>query len=645
MMLTSPFPRLLLLLFASWCSTSVYAQTPFFSEDFSGSGLPTSWSTRNLNGSSQALWTWCAEHSSSDDPPIGCPLIFDDIVNRQDPFGATTANNGFLVFDSDFYFFQGIADRHNSVITSPIINCLDKTQVWLKFESHIGVFNRETRENAVVEVSTDGVNWTGFEVVDLRPLSFGDPDPGITGWSLNPEVTVLDLSAVAATQEEVQIRWRWDGEAEFYWAIDDVALYESDPAPLFIPQHDLRLTNFYAVAPNQVTPLSQVDRFGFLADIKNDGLQDQTGVELLVTVRHQGDDVEVYRETKTVADIDRGELRQNILFDGAGYLPDRLGVYEITYTISADSTDGRPENNVVNYFFEVSDRTFAKEEGILSYTAPVGVWEEDANHSWGWGNYFYCPKGLGFVASSVQFSIGGPLSNLADEFIDFNLYQWRDNDDQDGNCQIEERLLLGTSRYRITGFEEPGVFYDAPFGDVDGIELDDDGEYIVMLEFNAPNDSDDLEIAYNNSTNYGGQFLRSDLLGPTRHGSFVWIGNPDSTTFLSFGFGASFVPCLRLNLDLNVGTQEGPSLLAGHQLQLSPNPAREHIRVGIQLEEPSDRIHLSLWNALGTQQQDWQFDRVAHQQLTVPISHLAAGVYWLRMDTERGYLTKRFVVE
>ncbi len=644
MNLIGPLQRLLLLLVACSYVSILSAQTPFFSEEFKEDPISKGWATRNLNGSPQAIWTWCADHVTSDNPPIGCPLVFDDLINQQGPFQSTTADSGFVAFDSDYYFFEGIADRHNSVLTTPLIDCTDKEKVWLKFESQIGVFNRETRDNALIEVSTDEISWEPFPVVNIRPLSFGDLDPGITGWSLNPEITVIDISDVAANQETVWIRWRWDGEAEYYWAMDDVGLYEEDPSALFIPQHDLRLTNFFAVSLNLTTPISQVERFGFLADVKNDGLQDQTGVELEVVITYQADNSQVYQETKSVTDIAADELRQNILFDGLGYQPDKKGVYEVTYTVSADSIDNKPENNSKSFTFKVSDNTFAKEDGILSHTVPIGVWEEGVNHSWGWGNYFYCPKALDFIASSVDFSIDGPLSNLADEIIDINLYQWLDINDN-GNCELKERFLLNSTPYQITGFNPSDQFINVPLNNGKGVKIDDDGQYIVMLEFNAPNDSDNLQIAFNNRTNYGGQFLRSDLLDQTRHGSLVWIGNPDSTTFISFGFGASFMPCIRLNIDLDVGNNEAAQTLASHQLQLSPNPVRKDLQVSVQLDKVSERMALSIWDTQGKQQKEWHYKNVRKQQVQIPVDQLAAGIYLLRIDTDQGYLTKRFVVQ
>ncbi len=440
------------------------------------------------------------------------------------------------------------------------------------------------------------------------------------------------------------IRWRWDGESEFYWAIDDIGVYDVDPSAFFIPQHELRITDFYAIAPNAMTPFSLVEPFTFLADIKNDGLTNQNNVDLDIRIRHTGDDQEVYADNINIEEIPSNFLAENNLLPGSGFSPPKVGYYEATYSVSADSLDERPDNNAKTFDFEVTTNTFAKEDGILSYTIPLDVWLPGANKSWGWGNYFYCPNGLGYKAKSITFSIQGNLGNLAEEVVLLRLYQWRDSN-EDGDCQEDERFLMETTKYKITGFEQRGKFIEVLLNDGLGVALDDDAEYVVMVEFEAPNDDDDLEIAYNNNFNYGGQYLRSDLDDKLRHGSFIWIGNPDSTTFLSYGFGFSPMPCVRLNIDLD--NSISPQLPTDqNKLALFPNPVNTQITANIQLQHTAQQAQINILNSAGQiVVQQLQQAPLKKEILTLPTASLPTGIYFFQVQTEQGFLTKRFAIQ
>lgn len=620
-----------------------FSQTPFFTEDFANN-IPGSWVRKNLNGNSPgAIWTWCSQHLPTGQPLDGCPLVFNDLINKQGPFGAASATNGFAVFDSDFFFFNGIF-THNSILQTHPIDCTDKDEVWLKFETHIGVFTLPTKDNAVIEVSTDSSIWTSFNFIDLAPIILAEPNPGISGWSLNPHFAIIDISSVAANQSKVFIRWRWDGESEYYWAIDDVALFDEDPSPLFIPDHDIRLTNFYAIAPNLVTPISQVESFGFLADIKNDGLADQTNTTIQVVIRNTTLDEKVFSGGVNIGKVERDSLVQNYLIPGDGYLPDKIGNYVGTYSVNADSMDQKPSNNTRLFPFSVSQNTFAKEDGILSYTAPDdSAWPNGANKSWGWGNSYYCPKGDLYKATSIDFSIQGQLAELAGNTLRVALYQWTDlNGDQD--CQENERFLDPTAfvDYTITGLEEEDQFISVDLNDGMGIPLNDDGEYIAMLEFEAPPGDNILEIAYNNNYNYGGMFLRSDSIMDQKYASFLWLGVPNNTDFSSFGFGFSLVPCVRLNIAV-ISDLKNITLSPDNQLKLYPNPARDQLTIDLKLVDRMPQAALELIGTGGQLYRRMELEGVKEERLEWRVHDLPDGIYFLRLRTPEGVLTQRFL--
>jgi hypothetical protein len=256
------------------------AQNAVWTEDFSDGGIPAGWTSMDASNNGGA-WTWC------DDPVdangAGCVVNWADYQDQHGPFASTTATNGFMVMDSDF--LGGLANPPHIVrLTSAPIDCSALSEVWVKSESLIGVWEYATTDNAVMRVSTDGVNWTAFNLFDIAPGQSGN-EPGSIRWTLNPGFAVTDISAIAAGESTVYLQWSWTGNYEYYWLLDDVVLYDADPTPLFFAAHDMQVnTDFFAVAPNLIWPLEMVEPFGFLADISNQGIVTQSNVSLNLTI-------------------------------------------------------------------------------------------------------------------------------------------------------------------------------------------------------------------------------------------------------------------------------------------------------------------------------------------------------------------------
>ena len=185
------------------------AQTAFWSEDFSDGDIPEGWTNEDPSGNN-ALWTWCGDPTTG--AMDGCPPVWDDNLNQQEPFGATTAGNGFVTMDSDA---AGDVSHQSELTTSPI-DCSAQGEVWLNFQTHIGVFTIPASTGALLRVSTNGDTWTDFAIFPNLTLD--------VRWSENPENIIVDISSVAANESTVYIQWQWIGNFEYLWSIDDVQL-------------------------------------------------------------------------------------------------------------------------------------------------------------------------------------------------------------------------------------------------------------------------------------------------------------------------------------------------------------------------------------------------------------------------------------
>ncbi len=601
-------------------AAALQAQTPFYTNDFSSGDLPTGWSTDDLSGQG-VVWTWCGD---PDNTGPGCVTNWDAYVVQHGAFASTTADNGFLLVDSDIA--GSLPANHQAVLTSSAFDFSDKTEVWVKFESLIGVYSYPTLGFVFLQVSTDGTNWNNYDVYDI------DPD---TRWTSNPQVAVIDISADAAGQSTVYLRWYWEGNYEYYWLLDDLAIYEEDPSVLFFPANDLRVnSNFFAIAPNAMWPLSQVEPFGFLADVQNVGVADQTNVNLNITLTDLADNSVVYTEDLPYGTIPADSLVENVLFPGTGYLPTDITVYQGVYTITADSTDENPDNNTQTFQFVVTDTLFAKEGGpeFPAYPAGDDPWNGAATHSWAFGAVYYVKDGTNLYARTVGFSVAGTPEN-AGQIIQIRLYQWAD--DGDLVCQAGERDFLGLAIYTLNGTETADNIITLPVTTLGGesISLESGKHYIVMIEYEAP-DATQISFGASSSFDYGAMNYRSDQLGMTRHaGLFAVESTLENVDYLPI-FGTIPVARLSIGEALSVGTVN--VLSEDNKVSVFPNPVTDEVNLNMELAQNFEQVQLSLLDLTGKVLETRSLQNVQQATETFRVSDLPAGSYILQINTKAG---------
>ena len=614
---------------------STQAQTAFWTEDFSGGGVPAGWS--NIDESGQdVIFEWCDDPQN--DGGATCPSWFDDALNGQSPFASATATNGFLSCDSDEA--GNLAANHIAQLTTAAIDCSGQAEVWIKFESHIGVYTVGANTGALIKVSTDGLNWDTYV-----------PYPGLTTsvrWSANPEYPILDISASAAGQATVYIQWEWTGNWEYQWSIDDIALYDSDPSLIFIPPHDMRVNdNWFAVAPNLHWPLSMVETFGFLADVENVGSLDQTNVVLNVTIEDELSNV-VYTEDLSYGTLGADSLAENVPFAAAGFTPTATGAYFGTYSISADSADVNPGNNFVEFAFNVTDTLFSKDDGVGFITRPADdSWQVDEPWSWAYGNYFYVPQaGDNDYFSYVSFTLD-VIANpeLAGENVTVRIYTWTD-DNADELADPGERTEIGTMIYTLDGTEAGDEYIFLPVTTLlgDPVPLTDDTEYLVMVEFQTDIVGKTVEMGMASDVDYGAMLYRSQLDGAARYGSFLGVlGNLDEEPYSSLGFGYDFVPTVSISYTTIDNIRE--RLQLNGDVSVFPNPANNEVTLDMTFNETAKDVTVQLFDLTGKMLETRKLQDVKQQQASFNVQNLPAGTYVFKVTTEQGTRSERFNVQ
>ncbi|MEM6725144.1 MAG: hypothetical protein AAF598_13985, partial [Bacteroidota bacterium] len=338
-------------------SFSAEAQTPvpFFTEDFGG-GLPAGWTTDDLNDNvPEVVWTYCSDPAGGA-AVAGCHRVWDDGLNQQLPFQSTTATNGFLTVDSDA---AGAVD-HVAVVTSAAIDCSSQPTVVARFETHIGVFTIDAEVGAILQVSTDGTNFTDFTIFPGLVTGAAGND-GTQRWSLNPTIVEVDISSVAANQPQVFVRWQWTGNYEYHWNIDDFQLQDI----VTPPPADETSVAFTLHAPSFATPRVHVDEVTFAGFASNNGIAEQTNVTLQATVTDAGG-ATVFDESASLATLPVDAEDELILITPTFTPPATVEEYIVNYNLFQDNADELPGDNSAQNRFVVTDFTFAKDNDITT---------------------------------------------------------------------------------------------------------------------------------------------------------------------------------------------------------------------------------------------------------------------------------------
>lgn len=632
----------LLLLAFTLVSTAMVAQNVVYSEDFSG-GL-TGWTSADASGG-PAVWTWCDD--PNDATGAGCVANWATYSDQHDmTYNSSTAANGFAVMDSDV--LQALGTNHQATLTSDAIDFSAQSEVWLKFESLLGVFGNPTLGLVFLQVSNDGTNFTNFDIVDIAAGNTGN-EPGISRWTVNPEFSVIDISAVAAGQSTVYIRFWWDGNWEYYWLLDDIEAFDADPSAMFFPANDVAVNTFFSIAPNAMTPAGQEMPISFLADVANPGINTAENVNLQVTINDGNTDV--FNETLAYGQLLPDSTAENQPF-ATTYTPSGPAgtMYTGTYSITSDSTDEVADNDSRSFTFMISDSTFAKENGPTRGVAPAAAnWDAGEELSWGFGNYFFTPNGAGKFARHITFGINN-AAEITGQIVFLKLYEWND---ADGNnfAEATERLELANTLYVIAGDEPVNELMTIKLTGTDGLPADiplkDNGRYIVAMEFVAPNDQVTITMPASEEFNYAAQvFQQTDVnMEETPYlCTMIIVNNPiNSEAYDPGGFGNDVVPVIRLSIgdESLVAARE---LLDELEVSLTPNPATSFVQLSVNLDEVAKDMTAIIVNADGKVMKRIAYGNIQDLNETIDVADLAAGNYWLHLGNNESSATRQFVV-
>ena len=566
--------------------SSLNAQV-FWSEDFSSqTDFEANWTNGGTNSGAE-VWSWL------DDPTI---LLF----GSQPAFGSTTADNGFIIFNSD----GNGENAHDVTITSPVIDCSAQSQVFLKVENQYGYFSTGSVSVAQVGVSTNGTDFTYYDI--LTAVEQNDLSDAV-------QVEFLELPE-AANEETVYIQFRWQGFFEYAWRIDDIELSSQSAQPA----NELVLEE-PRVAFNFATPVSQIDTVFLAFGIDNNGTDDQFNVSATATVT--GDNGDNFTTTEST-DTLQSDSSVVFLFDES-FVPSGEGNYDISYSTSSDSADANPDNNAVDLNFVISEDIFSKDDGIIaSATRPATIGDD----FWEIGNY-YLIANAGFEAFEAQISVASNDNAHQGQQVTVFVYEVTEDDDV-GNFTDDDLTVLGFGEYEFTT-EANFDLVTVPLFDLiegtQGIVLPEDSEIFMTIQYTP-----DMFVPYSDLAYY------YDVATVVRGDDGGW--------FLG-GFGPDITAIARMRIREEGTTATQEPQLDEDKLRVFPNPVDKQLTVEITLEEISEQVQVQLMSATGSILMENLYEGVKAERLNFNVEKYPAGTYFLNVRTAEGVRTQRFVIQ
>ncbi|MFZ1560672.1 MAG: PA domain-containing protein [Saprospiraceae bacterium] len=577
-----------------------------------------------------------------------------------------SACDGSMVFNSDKLDNDGIQGNFGvgpcpspcrAALISPAID-LSGTEIVGLFVEFTQALRNFDSEYFLITSKDGGLTWPDT-------LSFNDELGNMTsGISVRKRLALSGYSGVS------NFRMKFELNADYYYfAIDDVVLINESKADVQVNE------NFYAAAPTLRVPAGQVSEMPFLADVSNIGNGDASGVKVEVLITDpQNADAEIARLTNNYGNLAVGVSQENKPFPDTYTPPATPGRYNGSYVISS-TEDPSGTNNTRNFFFEVTENTFANllpESAVtpanyMSYVlSPWAVGPDQIYYSA--GNIYYVVDGKNVTIDKVRFGLANTLASINEAgFINADVYEWVD-EDGNGQCSPLERSKVGTNSLfldasiaNVRNIELPIWALDDEGNAAEGVEVDlkDNTTYLVMAhaspldpaapQFQLLGYSGRTFSTFDRSANYSAVSTAFDTLGIDRSaGSLFGDGGESAEDVEERNFRVFFNGATQSVVFLEMDVKEATStydIADKAQVSTFPNPASRELFIDVTLENVSQNVRVDLVSIDGRMAVSKSFSNVQDSRLRLDLSGIVSGTYSVLIHTDKGLITRKVVVQ
>ena len=547
--------------------------TVLWDDDFS---TPANWTIANT-GTNAAQWAFTTDVNTIP-------------VSALAPMASTTASNGFLFVSSDANNttdFDGTQIITTATNATPI-DLTGQPNVKLNYQNNF----RWWHETRGVRVSGDnGANWTDFNLSD--ETTYSTPNQN----SSNPEVTSIDISAVAGGQSQVLVQFYYDDNDYWgwYWAVDDVEIVVTE-------DYDLTLLKPYwgeigawgALLPYYQVPSVQVAPITFGGVVKNNGAMIQP--DIVVTASTTG-----FTSTSSTLSLDPTFLDTLACPDtwtpAAIVAPNTLN-----FVTTSGGAEAFPSDNGSNVTLNVTNYTYARDMG----TATNGTFN----------------GGEGFEAGNIFDIYAAATLQAVDVYISSNA---------NAGAEIFAKLYSIDPTTGDFVYVDESMPYVLAAGDL-GTELtlplinehllDAATPYLVVVGSNGDGGAtNDLVIGTAGSSDISTSF---------------YFDMTDQTWYYT-----TSTPMVRMNFDPVVGVNE---VANNNGLKVFPNPANASTTVAVEVANASE-VAITIADLAGKVVYTNNLGTVkGTQKVNVNTEALNSGVYMVNVSVNGAVSTQKLVV-
>ena len=468
-------------------------------------------------------------------------------------------------------------------------------EVSLQFEQYGARFN-DLQE---IQISTDGITFTTVGNNLDKPVLSAAGGSAYT----NPDLKIINLATfLSATPSPIWVRFSWTtnfpGSASsanvwitYGWYIDDVKIVTN-------PTNDLSVTGSYWGSlglPYYQIPDEQVTTIEFSADVFNGGVNTQNNVKLNINANNGA-------WTGSSAPESIVSLDTAVLELATFYTPPATpGAISITRTITADSTDDIPANNVIdNIDFIVTDFIYARDKGTPSGSTSNGTDGFEV------GSLFDIFQDETLKAINVRLPGGASGATVGTEIF-VKVYSI---DATTGDFLFESEsapLTLASNNLGTNLVMELEPYIDVFAGTT----------YLAVVG------------AYSAG-------LRVSNAGKSEPQTSFFLDMADNTWYYTTN-----TPMVRMNFDPILSVAEQTEIT---QAVVLPNPTTANATLRFDLQNTTD-VTVLVTDVSGKIMQNNSFNQLVAgaQEITLAAEQWAAGIYTVRITSNGQVLTKKFV--
>lgn len=547
--------------------------TVLWTDDFS---TPANWTIANT-GTSAAQWAFTTNVNTIP-------------VSALAPMASTTASNGFLFISSDANNttdFDGTQIITTATNASPI-DLTGQPYVKLNYQNNF----RWWHETRGVRVSGDnGATWTDFNLSD--ETTYSTPNQN----SLNPEVTSIDISAVAGGQSQVLVQFYYDDHDYWgwYWAVDDVEIVVTE-------NYDLTLLKPYwgeigawgAMLPYYQVPSVQVAPITFGGVVKNNGAMIQP--DIAVTASTTG-----FTSTSSTLSLDPTFL-DTLACPDTWTPAAAVAANTLNFVTTSGAVEAFPADNGSIVTLNVTNYTYARDMG----TATNGTYN----------------AGQGFEAGNIFDIYAAATLQAVDVYISSNA---------NAGAEIYAKLYSIDPTTGDFVYVDESMPYVLAAGDL-GTELTLPLINEHLLDAATPY----LVVVGSNGDGGASNDLVIGTAGSSEISTSFYFDMTDQTWYYT-----SSTPMVRMNFDPAVGVNE---VANNNGLKVYPNPANASTTVAVEVANASE-VAITIADLAGKVVYTNNLGTVkGTQKVNVNTEALNSGVYMVNVSVNGAVSTQKLVV-